>query len=333
MPQPGTQIFTYCNFGKETTRGTPVAPTRQFYNDGTGVLSLDNGQNFHEQENTGRRFRTRRVTRQTEDVTLKVNTASGVAYDDLVIPFSQLKGAQVGAGAGADKTWTFAPSPTALNAPEAYSVDVGDDIQNWRVQYAMASSFKIGAALGEVTQLQMQMFGQRAVKGAKATPVTNAAIKIPGDLWTIKFATTFAGLGAAAVQTNFLVDWELDVQTGLAWRHYMDGNLYGSQHVETDIAWTLSMTVESTALAVTEFYDKAVADTMDFIRLKATGPTLGASNYSAQIDMPVLYEEPEIISGESGSDGINLWKIVAHGADDATNGIAPTIVNSIAALP
>jgi hypothetical protein len=52
------------------------------------------------------------------------------------------------------------------------------------------------------------------------------------------------------------------------------------------------MTVESTALAVSEFYDKWLAQTLDFIRLKATGPTLGASNYSAQIDLPVLYEGP-----------------------------------------
>jgi hypothetical protein len=93
------------------------------------------------------------------------------------------------------------------------------------------------------------------------------------------------------------------------------------------------MTVESTALAVSEFYDKSAADTMDFIRLKATGPALGGTNYSAQIDMPVLYEEPEIISGESGGDGINLYKVLAHGADDTTNGIIPVIVNSLAALP
>jgi hypothetical protein len=330
---PGTQIFTYVNFGKETVRGTPVAPTRQFYSDGTGVLDVQAGQNFHESENTGRRYRTRRVTRMTEDVNLKINTASGVGYDDLVIPFSQIKGGATGVGGAADKTWTFTPSATAANSPESYSVDVGDDVQNWRCQYAMATDFTISAALGDVTQLQMNMFAQRAVKGAKATPGTNAAIKIPGDLWTIKFAASIAGLGAASISTNFLVDWSLEVQTGLKWRHYMDGNLFGAQHVETDIAWKLNMTVESTALAVSEFYDKALADTMDFIRLKATGPALGGTNYSAQIDMPVLYEVPQIISGESGSDGINLYKVVAHGADDTTNGIIPVIVNSLAALP
>jgi hypothetical protein len=111
----------------------------------------------------------------------------------------------------------------------------------------------------------------------------------------------------------------------------MDGNLFGGQHVETDIKGTLSMTVESTAQAVSEFYDKAIAGTMSFLRLKATGAALGGTNYSAMIDMPVLYDEPVIISGEE--DGVNLYTVVAHLADDGTNGIVPVIVNSLAALP
>jgi hypothetical protein len=47
--------------------------------------------------------------------------------------------------------------------------------------------------------------------------------------------------------------------------------------------------------------------------------------------MPVLYEEPEIIAEDD--DGVNLWKVRAHGADDGTNGIIPVTVNTLAALP
>jgi hypothetical protein len=333
MAQPGTQIFTYANFGKETTRGTPVAPTRQFYNDGTGVLKFDTAQNFHEGENAGLRTRIRRVTRQSEDVALTFRTVAGVGYDDLVIPFSQIKGGMTGVGGTADKTWTATPSMTALNNPEAYSVDVGDDVQNWRCQYVMLTSFKLGAALGDVTSLEMSAFGQRAVKTAKANPATNVAIKIPGDLWTIKFAGTAAGLTGASISTNFLQAWDLEVQTGLIWRHYMDGNLYGAQHVETDISAKLTMTVESTALAVSEFYDKQVADTLDFIRLKAQGPVLGGTFYSAQIDLPVLYEEPEPMTAED--NGVNLYKVVANLTYDPTSALSinPILVNALAALP
>lgn len=330
---PGTQVFSYANYGKETTRGTPVAPTRQFYAETVGILTIDAGLNFHEQENAGVRTRTRRTTSMTEDVHLKLATTAGVGYDDLLFPFSQLKGAVAGVGAGADKTYTYTPSMTAANSPEAFSVDVGDETQNWRCQYVMAESFKLSAALGDVTSLEMECFAQRAVKTAKASPAINSAIKIPGDLWTIKFAASAAGLTGASISTNFLNAWELEVMTGLVFRHYMDGNLYFGQHVETAIDATLSMTVESTALAVSEFYDKAIANTLDFIRLKATGPALGGSNYSAQIDLPVLYEVPEPIAEEQ--DGVNLYKVNAHLAYDPTSAasIAPVIVSSLTALP
>ena len=330
---PGTQVFTYLNLGKETVRGTPVAPTRQMYVEGTGILDHDPSLNFHEGENSGVRTRIRRATQQAEDVSLKFKTKSGIGYDDLVVPWSQLKGGLTGVGGGADKTWTGTPSMTGANNPESYSVDVGDETQNWRVQYAMMTRFKLSAALDDVTAFEADMFGQRAIKGAKASPAINSSPKIPGDLWTVKFAATAAGLPGASVQSGFLMSWELEVFTGLIWLHSMNGNLYGDQHVETEIKGTLTMTVQSTALAVSEFYDKAFSQTLDFVRLKATGPVLGGSNYSAQLDCPVLYERPEIISDEQ--DGINMYKVKANLSYDPTSGasIAPVLVNSLAALP
>lgn len=330
---PGVQVFTRFDVGKETVRGTPVAPTRKLYGECTGVLAPDFGLSFHEGENSGRRIRARRATSLSEDVALKFKTKAdgGIGYDDLVVPFSQLKGGASGVGGGADKVWTFTPSLTAANNPESYSVDVGDDVQAWRVQYGMMSRWKLSSALGQATMLEADWFGQRAVKSAPAAPAGNSAVKIPGDLWKIRFATTFAGLGAASDVLAFLVGWDLEVFTGLVWEHYMDGNPFGSQHVETDIAGKLTLTVASTALAVSEIYDKAVAATMDFVQLKATGPVLGGSTYVAGFQTPILWEEPSII--DSDRKGVNLYKVVAHIADDGTNGIVPLLTNSLAALP
>lgn len=331
MVAPGTQVFSGIQYGKETVHGTPVAPTRQLYGECTGVLKPNLGLNFHTGENTGRRYRTRRVTQTSEDWDIAFRTTEGVSFDDLILPLTQLKGSLTPTGAGADRTWTGTPSATGVNDPTSFSMDIFDDIQNWRAQYVMARSWKLSAAVGELTQLEMDCFAQRAIKGAKASPATNVSVKIPGDLWTIKIAANIAGLGAASVIPNWLVDFELECQTGLKPEHYQDGNLYFGQVVETDIAATLAMTVESTAQAVSEFFDKAAAQTMSFIRLKAQGPVLGGSFYSAQVDMPVLYEEPSIIDSER--DGINLYKVVAHLADDGTNGIIPVVVNSLTALP
>ena len=113
----------------------------------------------------------------------------------------------------------------------------------------------------------------------------------------------------------------------------MDGNLFGGAHVETDITGSLQLTVESTALAVSEFYDKHMANTLDFVRLKATGPVLGATFYSSQIDLPVLWEAPVPIGAEE--DGINLYTVTGRLTYDAVSATSINLVtvNSLAALP
>ena len=330
---PGIQDFTYFNIGKETTRGTPVAPTRQLYLEGTGILEPTLALNFHEGENAGRRSEVRRVTSQSEDVRVRARSVNGFPFDSYVFPLSQLKGGMTGVGGAADKTWTGAPSMTAANNPESYSADVGDDTQNYRLQYMMLTRFRQTAGLGDLTQLEFEGFAQRSVKVAKAAPALNNAVVIPGDLWTWKFAATFAGLPGAGVQPNLVIDHELEVFTGLVWEHYQDGNMFGSQHVETAIGGTLKLTVASTAFAITEFHDKWAAQTLDYVRAKATSPVvLGGSFYSLQYDMPVFWGDPKIISRERS--GINLYEVTGTLADDGTNPpISPTLVCSLAALP
>jgi hypothetical protein len=329
---PGIQDFTYLNFGKETVRGTPVAPTRKWIGDATGVLGPDLSLNFHEGENRGRRATMFRVTQQAEDVVVKVR--ADATFDDWVWPLTQLKGGMTGAGGAADKTWAAAPSMTALNNQEAYSLDIGDDTQNFRAQYAMWRWFTQKASVGDVTSLEGELFAQRVQKVAKATPADPASSpKLVGDLWTIKFATTFAGLAGASVQTNFITDHELHVDTGLVWHHYQDGTYFGGQHIETSFGGTLKMTVESTALAISELYDKWYAQTVDYIRLKNTSPVvLGGSFPSLQHDFAVAYSKVVPIGDEQ--DGVNLYQVEANLIDDGTNPlISPTLVCSLTAIP
>jgi hypothetical protein len=334
MVAPGTRIFTHFNMAPEVTFGTPVAPIRQFYVDGSGMWDEDIALNFHEQENRAIRTRIARTpTQQSEDVAVKISTFQGVSYDELAWFFNMLNGAAVGVGGAADKTWTQTPSMTAANAPKSFSADAGDDIQNWRLQGLQWQTLKLTSARGELTQLEANGFAQRAIKTAAAAPVTNSAVKIPGDLWTVKFAASIAALTGASISTNFLLDWDLEINTGIVPRHYMDGNTYIGQSVEAqDISAVLNMTVESTALAVSEFYDKYKAQTLDFIRLKATGPVLGGTNYSSQIDLPVYFDKPQPMSGEE--DGINLYKVPARLAYDPTSAksLQLVTVNSIATL-
>lgn len=334
---PGIQDFTRLNYGKETVRGTPVAPTRQFEAEMTGYFTEQIFPNLHRGENRGRRSEVTRVTQMGEEAALKVASVDGVAWDSLTWPITQLKGGLTGVGAGADKTWTATPNMTSAagaNNPESFSVDAGDDVQNWRLQYVMMKSWELSAGRRDVTQFTADCFAQRAIKtvAAAVSPISPTPAKIPGDLWTLKLASTFAGLPGAAVQTNLLLGWKLHVDTGLVWRSYQDGNLYGSQHVETTIGGTLELTVESTATTVSEFYDNWKSQAFRYARLKATGGALGGSAYSAQFDCPFVLEDVAPIDKQE--DGINIYTVKTVLADDGTNPpISAVIVNSLAAIP
>jgi hypothetical protein len=92
------------------------------------------------------------------------------------------------------------------------------------------------------------------------------------------------------------------------------------------------MTWDSDTAAVAQ-YDLFAAQTPAFFRLKAIGPVLGGSFYSAQIDVCVIWESVQPLASES--EGVMEYAMTGRLAYNATwaNSIVMTIVNSIAALP
>jgi hypothetical protein len=332
---PGVQHLTRVAFGKETVKGTPVAPTRRWYGPVAGNFDIGDDWRYHEEENRGVRTRPSRAPTQVKEFPqFKLQDTDGVGYDDLVVPFSMgIRGGQTGTGAGADKSWTFTAQNAGANNQEAFSADVGDDTQNWRLQYVQPTRWKLSTELSGLWRFESDLFAQRAIKTAAAVPAEVSPVKVGADLWTLKFAGTFAGLTGASVQTNFLRTMGVEWFTGLKPRFYHDGNLYFGQTVETDLMGKLNLEVESTALAVSELVDKYRAGTLDFVRLKATGPTLGATNYSLQFDMPVYWEEPKVIA--SADDQVNIYTVVGKIAYDPTaaKSLEATLVCSLSTIP
>src|SRR6266550_1633015 len=207
---PGVEIFSRINLGKETVKGTAVARTRRFYGVAAGNLDVGDQFAFHEAENRGSRVRisAHAPTLLREMPKLKLADIAGIGYDDLVQPFSMgLQGGRTGAGGAADKTWIFTQPATGLGSYESMTADCGDDTQNWILDYLMPTRWALNTNFGELTHFEADCFAQQATKGAASTPAEVNPILIPADLWTIKFAATFAGLGAASISTNFLRSW------------------------------------------------------------------------------------------------------------------------------
>lgn len=329
----GVQLFTSFSTGKESTAGTSVATTYEWYGDGTGELGIDRMLALHG-GNRGTRTSVAHVTSKGTAVNITYNSDPelGVAYDELHKVFGQLDGGNSGAGAQADKTWTIAPSQTGANAQESYTIEIGDDVQFWEVAYCQARSFTLSASQDSMTNLSVDWFGRTPVKVTATTLAANESVRIPGYLWIPKFAASQAGIAGASTSLNVLRNWSAKYQTGLIPRFYQDGLAYFGQSVEAaEQTVEVNFTLESGTLAVAE-YDKWLADSTTFMQLAATGPALGGSNYSATFQYALKYLNVEVIGSED--EGVNLYNFTARSVLDATwaTNTSAVIVNSLATI-
>lgn len=329
----GGQLFTSFSTGKESTAGTSVATTAEWYGDGTGELNIDRHLALHG-GNRGTRTRVAHVTSMGTDVNITFNSDPevGVAYNELHKLFGQLDGGNSGAGASADKTWTIAPSQTASNSPESYTIEIGDDIQYWEVAYCQVRDFTLSASADSMTNVSVNWFGRTPVKVTNTSLAANEYVRIPGYLWIPRFTTSQAGISGDSDSLGALRNWEATYHTGLVPKHTQSGVAYFYESGENEEQFVdMSFTLESSALAVEE-YDKWLADSSTFMQLKATGPSLGDTAYSVTLQFALKYTQVDVIASED--EGVNLYNFTARSVLDSSWGtnMSAVIVNSLATI-
>ena len=331
---PGVIPLSGLQIGVETVAGTGVATTYEMYPDNTGYIDPGYSFSMHEGAQRGTYSNITHNTKMTEAPTVSYRSESthGTTFDELVVPFSFLLGAQTGTGTDDDKTWTFTPAQTS-HTFDTYTLNAFDATQCYEVDYGVATGFSLSAGFDDLTQLSMDLVGQGIAKTSVDAVSANNAVKIPSSTWSVKYAAAQASLSGASILANTLRSFSLDIDTGLRPRWYGDATYgFGQVVASENLGGTLQMTWDSTADAVTQ-YDNHVAGTVSFFSLINTGPTLGGSNYSASIDLAVLWDSVEPIGSES--DGVIEYNMTGSLVYDVTwtNSIVATIVNSIAALP
>lgn len=335
---PGLQHFTRLTVGREGTAGQAVAGSRLLYPDGTGFFTIDPMLTFGESANRGTKTHVVRAVSQgiAAGIAFRTPADRGIAFDELVIPFSQIHGGNnpTGSGATAAKVWTFTPDQDATASPRTYTFEPGDDNMSWRMEYGQVSRWRLSAAIDAPTQLEMDIFARQAsITSTLSNPTPTDPVPIPGKQWGVRFATAQAGLNAASDEANFMLDFDLDVTTGMVPRRYQDGNDYFGQSVDGQrLDFVLTMHGESTSVASTR-YAKWINQQVEFVRLRANGASLGSTTYAAQLDLGVLWSNIQPIA--SADEGVNIWEFTGRAAYDPTwdNSIVAHLIGSVTQLP
>lgn len=335
----GSQMFVKNQYGIETVKGTAVPATKRFL--GTANVPKDR-EPVHPPYTLAQRV----MSHSTEiyqlladPVTLEM--ADGY-YQALPMFFDiTLKGAvtptevtTAGAGAG-DWLWDFTPVLTAAAVPDTITLEVGDNDQNYEIEYLMGKKITFDFALGDASavKVSMEAFGRQVTKSTVTAGIAAPAVtSIIADTAKFYVDSTWATLGNTQ-KTGLLRSGSIEIATGNHPKFLGSGNKYFDTFGEGYLEVTGSFVLEGGAEAVTKWDDFA-AGTARAIKLSFTGPAIGVgTNHSLILNMYVAFDEVIPLSGFA--DGNTLYAVTFSGISDnqaTPHMVGATVTTNMAAI-
>lgn len=322
----GQEFFTVCQYGKETTKGTAVAATKVRVGVAPRIISDTRPEFIEEQFNI--RMASRRVGIYER---LYTNTLSSpnAGFQQLLLPFSTgLKGGVTAAEttpAQGDYLWTFTPGLTVAagdNAPEAFTLQVGDDQQAWRIPYCMTDRITLK---GKVSQdggaapvsLEQGFFGRYIEENAFTGSLSlESCTDMNAKLAQLYVDTTWAGVGVTEY-SDALDEFTIEILTGVHPVFRGASTNYFNKHREGIIGYTASFVVD-TALR-DELLSSQQAGDLQIVQFTITGAAIGSGTpHKLTLQMGGRWED--VTARDTSDRGDNLATVALHGQYDTTGG-------------
>jgi hypothetical protein len=225
-----------------------------------------------------------------------------------------------------DYDWSMVSS----NSPTSYTLVATDGVQQYAVNYCLAESLTLAADRSGMTSLSASLFASDVAKNsatlAEATPTSKF---MAGRLWTaFQSGTVFPGT-ASGTAYNYLLDFSLQWNAGITRQAYLNGTAVFSTHAESaPFTGTLTMTVSSTASAVSVWYDSLRAATPVGVRLAYSDGTYG-------VNVMTMIVPTDVQQMAGAEDGLTTMSVTGTLVYDPTSAKTLRIIatSDLAALP
>lgn len=321
----GTNMLTRFQYGIESTRGTAVAATRIL---GCAPKAVPNDRVWQmlKAPNAKRTQYNKKANHQllVQD-SLTFDAERPLYFQALpVIHQCLLDGtitpAEVTVGQG-DYRWDVAPSFTANNDPDTITLEVGDDVDAFEIEYVMFKSFKLSGSIpndGSAAPVtgEAPYFGRQVTKTTfTASQALHTGLEyMNSKLAQVYIDSAWAGLGGT--EHVGLRGFELELLTGNEPKPFGSANKYFTTHGEGLIGAMLTLDLEGNA-AADDIYDLFRAGTERAIRFVIGGPTIASGTaYKYQVDMFGSFEMVTPINQVIGSN--NLHRAVFVASEDSS---------------
>lgn len=318
----GNRLFSKVQYGKESSRGTAVAATKILLSQVPAVNS--DRQPVYPVENVGIRTDSVRAVVHQYLYTNTLSTEHGYFQELPVLFGCGLKGSVTASEQTSGQTdymWTFTPSLTAANSPDALTIELGDDIQAFEAEYCQFERIRFS---GQVAQgmdaspvsVEADFYGRQLTPTTFTNSLSYATAEpINAKLARFYLDTAWSGVGVTE-KTNILRGFDVEILTGVHPVFTGSGAKYFNTHAEGLIAVTANFTFEGNSDADTIF-DAHQAQTFQVVRLKISGSQIGSGQtHSLTIDVGGTWETVSPLGSEDRTD--NLHSATLRGYYDST---------------
>ena len=315
------RAFRQVQIGQESTNGTPVATTRKFSGN---ILVNPEYTLYSPEDDNGRLSQFRRDVLVGQRVALRIE--GGITYHDMIhILAAGVRGGVTPTGSSNDRTWVYTPLQTAQNNQDAYTIEYGDDNEQWEVPFATLLDFELGINLGDVLSINSNWIANAPSETNFTISTEPAVVEIVSNDLNIWIDSSWGNLGGTA-RTALLMGGTVRLETGLTPVKYADGSLNFSAIIEKKRSLEMTLEYAMGDNAMVE-YDAWIAQTLRAIRLKWVGITTGGSLfYTLTIDVIGRYiRGPEIFGDRDGQD---TMQFVFQSRTDGTNEFVFTVINN-----
>ncbi len=303
--------FRRIQIGQESTRGTLVAATKRL----VGTITMTPEINWHrpmeDRNSLAEFFRSVVVGQGT-----RLRFEGDASYDQIIDFLAMaLKGGvtAVQQGATAAYKWTYLPNLTAVNTPDSYTIEFGDNTQEFECGFVVVENLELAVALGEVVVLRADMFGKLAAKATFTASLINPTNfeEIVANNLKVYIDTTYAGLGTTE-KSSLVTGATIRLATGLSPVKYANGGLEMDSVSEAKRHLELELEMVMGSAFVTE-YDAYIAGTARAIRLEFTGSEIATPyNHLLTVDVFGKYTSPPELFGERDGEDIVRLTLASH---------------------
>jgi hypothetical protein len=338
----GTSVLSKLQYGKETTgsAGGAVAADVMLLAGAHPPVSPDRVMTFME-DDAGVKSASVRAPRAFQYLVQDTLNFEHAYFQLLPFLFSlgvkgRVTSAVVSTG-GSDSKWVFSPSMTLTNTPDTATLELGDDVDAYEVEYMMIQRLRLSGVISQdqspsPLSIEVEYFGRQHTKTSFTTGLSLPANEeINAKLCKFYVDATSTGIGDTE-KTGLLRAFDIDIINGFHPKFHGGTGVVFDTHGEGDYLIVTTLTLEGNTDA-DAIFDAWKLGTANFLQFNISGGQIGTGvNHNLVLGVAGHWEAVTPIAEQV--NGNNLTQAIHRSTYDATGAriLQLEVITDVAAI-